>query len=250
MIAAVAMVVATASPAAAHHGWDGFHVDELVYFSGTVSSEGSWGEPHSYFDVTMDSDLPAHTPELEIPEELQDPEDSVRVNAALAYAGPHDELEVIIAPPAWSGRWGLGRALEVGERFQGVGYINRTDDGLFRPVVFWYGDDNVPVNQVLGNTLPVRAPLPGEAPLDEDLGAAVSAAPDPIEDADDDHADDDHADDDHADEEHDSEAAAPETASDSTWIVWTVFGVVVVVAIGGGVFYVRRSARKGGAEDA
>jgi hypothetical protein len=91
---------------------------------------------------------------------LQDPEDSVRVNAALSYKGPHKELEVIIAPPAWSGQWGLGRALKIGERFQAVGYINRTNDGLFRPVVFWYGDDNVPVNQVLGNTLPVRAPLP------------------------------------------------------------------------------------------
>jgi type 1 glutamine amidotransferase len=63
---------------------------------------------------------------------LIDPEDNVRVNAALAYGGPHRELEIVIAPPAWTGRWGLGRALKVGERFQAVGYINRTDDGLFR----------------------------------------------------------------------------------------------------------------------
>jgi hypothetical protein len=53
----------------------------------------------------------------------------------------------------------LGRPLKVGERFQAVGYINRTDDNLFRPVVFWYGNDAAPVNQVLGNMLPVRAPL-------------------------------------------------------------------------------------------
>jgi hypothetical protein len=97
---------------------------------------------------------------LAIPEQLRDPEDSSRVNAALAYKGSHKELEIIIAPPAWSGRWGLGRALKIGERFQAVGYINRTDDNLFRPVVFWYGHDAVPVNQVIGNTLPVRAPLP------------------------------------------------------------------------------------------
>ncbi|WP_274845722.1 hypothetical protein [Sinorhizobium meliloti] len=104
--------------------------------------------------------MPADTTDLRIPEEVQDPEDSSRVNAARSYKGSHKELEIIIAPPAWSGRWGLGRALKIGERFQAVGYINRTNDGLFRPVVFWYGDDNVPVNQVLGNTLPVRAPLP------------------------------------------------------------------------------------------
>ncbi|MNE72131.1 hypothetical protein D3C80_1680470 [compost metagenome] len=84
----------------------------------------------------------------------------MRVNTASSYKGNRQKLEVIIAPPSWSGRWGLGRALNVGERFQAVGYINRTDEGMFRPVLFWYGDDAVPVNQVLGNTLPVRAPLP------------------------------------------------------------------------------------------
>ena len=155
-----ASVLMPASTALAHHGWPGFHTDRLIYISGTVSSDGVWGNPHSLFDIALDANLPAKTPALAIPDELSDPEDSVRVNAALAYGGPHKELEIVIAPPAWSGRWGLGRALKVGERFQAVGYIHRTDDGLFRPVVFWYGDDTVPVNQVLGNTLPVRAPLP------------------------------------------------------------------------------------------
>lgn len=156
-LGAALMLISTAS---AHHGWPGFETYHLVYISGTVSSDGVWGNPHSQFDVTLDNNLPADTPELTIPEQLSDPEDSVRVNAALAYSGPHKQLEIIIAPPAWSGRWGLGRALKVGERFQAVGYINRTDDSLFRPVVFWYGDDATPVNQVLGNELPVRAPLP------------------------------------------------------------------------------------------
>ena len=159
-VVALGTVLIPAPPAAAHHGWPGFETDRLVYIAGTVSSDGVWGNPHSQFDVTLDSNLPANTPELAIPEQLQDPEDSVRVKAALSYKGPHKELEVIIAPPAWSGQWGLGRALKIGERFRAVGYINRTNDGLFRPVVFWYGDNNVPVNQVLGNTLPVRGPLP------------------------------------------------------------------------------------------
>lgn len=148
-----------ALPAYAHHGWPGFDTDRLLYIAGTVSSNGVWGNPHSLFDVTLDSNLPARTPKLEIPKDLQDPEDSTRVNAASSYQGQRKELQIIIAPPAWSGRWGLGRALKVGERFQAVGYINRTDAGLFRPVVFWYGPNAVPVNQVLGNSLPVRAPL-------------------------------------------------------------------------------------------
>lgn len=160
LLTALSALSVAVSPAAAHHGWPGFNTDRLVYVAGTVSSDGTWGNPHSLFDVTLDNDLPANTPELTIPTELQAREDSVRVNAALSYKGPHKELEIVIAPPAWSGRWGLDRALKIGERFQAVGYINRTDDGLFRPVVFWYGDEAVQVNQVLGNTLPVRAPLP------------------------------------------------------------------------------------------
>jgi hypothetical protein len=158
--ATVAISIGLMQPASAHHGWPGFDTDRLFYISGTVSSAGTWGNPHSLFDITLDSEMPADTPDLAIPEQLQHPEDSIRVNAAPSYSGPQTELEVVIAPPTWSGMWGLDRPLEIGERFQGVGYINRTDDGLFRPVVFWYGDDAVPVNQVLGDTLPVRAPLP------------------------------------------------------------------------------------------
>lgn len=159
-VVTLAAVLHPVTQALAHHGWPGFLTDRLVYISGTVSSKGVWGNPHSQFDIMLDSDLPADTPDLSIPEELQDPEDSSRVNAARSYDGGLTEMEIIIAPPAWSGRWGLDRPLQVGERFQAVGYINRTNAGLFRPVVFWYGDDATPVNQVLGNTLPVRAPLP------------------------------------------------------------------------------------------
>ena len=95
---ALAAFLMPVSPASAHHGWPGFQTDRLVYISGTVSSEGVWGNPHSQFDVTLDGNLPADTPNLTIPEQLSDPEDSIRVNVAIAYGGPHKELEVIIAP--------------------------------------------------------------------------------------------------------------------------------------------------------
>ncbi|WEZ86624.1 DUF6152 family protein [Pseudomonas sp. NyZ480] len=163
MITSFILALLSTTTAFAHHGWASFETDRLVYIAGTVSSQGVWGNPHSLFDVTLDSELPAQTPKLAIPEQLQAREDSVRVSAAPSYRGPHQKLEIVIAPPAWSGKWGLGRALAIGERFQAVGYIKRADDGLFRPVVFWFGDDAVPVNQVLGNTLPVRAPLPDPA---------------------------------------------------------------------------------------
>jgi len=226
LLAAAAITLVPVSPAAAHHGWSGFETNELVYIAGTVSSEGTWGDPHSLFDVALDAQLPASTPDLPIPDELSGPEDSIRVEAAPAYDGPHDELEVIIAPPWWSGNNGLDRSLEVGERFQGVGYINSTNDGLFRPVAFWYGDDHAPVNQVIGNTLPVRAPLPGHATAGDEPVAEPSAAEDPVEMA--------------------PPAGDADMASDTgsqTWVVWTVFGAVIVVAAAGGVYYVRRRTR-------
>ncbi|HXH05257.1 MAG TPA: hypothetical protein VNI83_01575 [Vicinamibacterales bacterium] len=149
-----------APPAHAHHRWAGFDTDRLLYIAGTVSSDGSWGNPHSLFDIRPDPHLPARTPSLAIPPQLQDPEDSTRILAAPSYKANRTALKIIIAPPAWSGRWGLDRALKIGERFQAVGYLSRTDGGLFRPVAFRYGPRAVPVNQALGNSLPVRAPLP------------------------------------------------------------------------------------------
>ena len=71
--ATAAFVLVPASPAAAHHGWDGFETGRLVYLAGEVSSNGRWGEPHSYFDVTLDSDLPTDTPDLPIPEDPSTP---------------------------------------------------------------------------------------------------------------------------------------------------------------------------------
>ncbi len=231
---AAAVVLVPATPAAAHHGWDGFDTDRLVYIAGTVSSDGSWGEPHSYFDVTLDSELPADTPDLEIPEDLQAPEDSSRVEAALAYDGTQEALEVIIAPPAWSGPWGLDRPLEVGERFQGVGYINRSDDGLFRPVAFWYGDDDVPVNQVLGSTLPAHPPLPGSDPSTP-ATVPTATAPDPLKTT--------APRDESATPAVDAQAPAEEQGT-ATWAVWSVFGLVVVTAVAGGLFYLRRRSRQ------
>lgn len=225
-LAATAIALVPASPAAAHHGWDGFETHNLIFVSGTVSSDGTWGDPHSEFDITVDDDLPASTPaDLTIPEELSGPEDSPRVRAALAYDGPHDQLEIIIAPPWWSSSNGLDRSLEVGELFQGVGYINSTDDGLFRPVAFWYGEDNAPVNQVIGNTLPVRAPLPGEAGSGDESTDVPPTVEDPTE------------------IEPPAEATeATETVEDSgtqPWTVWAVFGAVAAVIIAGGILYVR-----------
>lgn len=229
--AALAVVLVPAQPASAHHGWDGFDTGRLLYIAGEVSSEGRWGEPHSVFDVTLDRDLPPDTPDLTLPEDLQGPEDSIRVQAAPSYSDSRTSLEVIIAPPAWSGRWGLGRALDVQERFQAVGYINGSDDGLFRPVAFWYGEDQVPVNQVLGQTLPVRAPLSSTSAASATAAPAPPTALDPLE----------------VPAPSTERDGAPATSQDGSGSlgVWAVLGISIVAAVIGSWLYLRRRPRQG-----
>ncbi|WP_175548184.1 hypothetical protein [Saccharopolyspora flava] len=163
MIASVASatLLLTAAPAQAHHGWDDFDTDRLYYVAGTVSQVRR-GEPHSFFTVTVDRDLPAGSPKRELPEELQAPEDSGPFNVAPSYSGSHNGLEVVIAPPSYTGRWGLDQPLRDGERVELVGYINTSHDNEFRPVAFWY-EKSRPVNQALGSELP-ETPLPPRTP--------------------------------------------------------------------------------------
>lgn len=209
---ATTLMVLPVSPAQAHHGFDDFDTDRLYYVSGTVS-QVRWGDPHSHFNLTIDADLPADTPELDLPEQLQAPEDSGPIDDAPSYPGSHEELEVVIAPPSYTGRWGLDRPLEDGEQVEAVGYVGRTHDDEFRPVVFWY-DDGTPVNQVLGSELPAR-PLP--VPYPEQAAAVDATGQD--------------------------EPADPENSSPA--VVWAVLGAGLVVVVAGGAVYLRARSRRG-----
>ncbi|MBK3570930.1 DUF6152 family protein [Streptomyces sp. MBT62] len=210
LASATMLTLFSAGTAQAHHGFDDFDTDRLYYISGTVS-QVRWGEPHSYFNVTIDSDLPADTPERELPEGLQDAPDSDPINAAPSYSGSQNELEVTIAPPSFTGMWGLDRELEDGERIEAVGYVGRSHTDEFRPVVFWY-EEGKPVNQVLNEELPAR-PLP--VPYPE--GDAASA-----------------------DADQDSPSASADSESTSPAVVWATLGGVLVAVIAGGAFYLRR----------
>ncbi|MEU6379380.1 DUF6152 family protein [Streptomyces sp. NPDC046909] len=202
----------SAGAAQAHHGFDDYDTERLYYIAGTVS-QVRWGEPHSYFTVTVEGDLPADTPELDLPEGLRDAPDSDPINAAPSYSGSHDELAVTIAPPSFTGMWGLDRELEDGERIEAVGYVGRSHTDEFRPVVFWY-EEGKPVNQVLNEELPAR-PLPVPYPEGD------AAAPD-------------------ADADQDSPTATADSEGTSPAVVWATLGGVLVATIAGGAFYLRR----------
>ncbi|XAS74242.1 DUF6152 family protein [Micrococcaceae bacterium Sec5.1] len=76
--------------ALAHHDFDDFDTARRNCIAGTVL-EVRWSDLHSYFTVTLESDVPADTPELPLPEDLQAP-DSGPINAAPPYSGSHEEL--------------------------------------------------------------------------------------------------------------------------------------------------------------
>ncbi|MEU3997137.1 DUF6152 family protein [Streptomyces fungicidicus] len=214
LASATALLVFSAGAAQAHHGFDDFDTDRLYYIAGTVS-QVRWGEPHSYFTVTVEEGLPADTPEHDLPDGLRDAADSDPINAAPSYGGSHDELAVTIAPPSFTSMWGLDRKLDGGERVEAVGYIGKSHNDEFRPVVFWVNDGQ-PVNQVLNEELPAE-PLPVPYPQGD-------ASP--------------------SDADQDAPSASADSAGTSPVAVWAALGTVVVAVITGGAFYLRARSRR------
>ncbi|MGX1509572.1 DUF6152 family protein [Streptomyces collinus] len=190
LLSATLLLAYSAGTAQAHHGFDDFDTDRLYYIAGTVS-EVRWGEPHSYFTVTVEDDLPDDTPEHDLPEGLRDAADSDPINSAPSYDGSH------------------------GERVEAVGYIGKSHNDEFRPVVFWV--DGQPVNQVLNEELPAQ-PLPVPYPQgDQSPSGADQDAP---------------------------SASADSEGGTSPVAVWTTLGAITVAVITGGAFYLRARSRR------
>ncbi|WP_242572027.1 DUF6152 family protein [Streptomyces sp. NP-1717] len=214
LLSATVLLAYSAGTAQAHHGFDDFDTDRLYYIAGTVS-QVRFGEPHSYFTVTVEDGLPAETPEHELPEGLRDAADSDPINAAPSYTGSHDDLAVTIAPPSFTSMWGLDRELDDGERIEAVGYIGKSHTDEFRPVVFWV-DDGQPVNQVLNEELPAT-PLP--VPYPQGDGPSADAG-------------------------QDSPSAAADSENSSPTAVWAGVGALTVAVIAGGALYLRARSRR------
>ncbi|MFJ8948308.1 DUF6152 family protein [Streptomyces sp. NPDC102395] len=53
LLSAMVLVAYSAGAAQAHHGFGDFDTDRLYYIAGTVL-QVRWGEPHSYFTVTVE----------------------------------------------------------------------------------------------------------------------------------------------------------------------------------------------------
>ena len=138
-VAAAFLVLVPAVRATAHHGWGSFDTRHAYYVTGTVRHV-RWGNPHSEVTLRIEkADLPANWAARELPHGANQGDGQATMASARPYYHGKKELHLVLAGPSWMQRWGLNRALQVGERIEAVGYLNGAGDDL-RPVMFWLAD--------------------------------------------------------------------------------------------------------------
>jgi hypothetical protein len=139
LAAAAFLVLLPATPVTAHHGWGSFDTRHAYYVTGTLSHV-RWGNPHSEVTLRVErANLPANWAARELPPGANRRDGQLTMASARPYDGGQNELHLVLAGPSWMQRWGLNRALQVGERIEAVGYLNSDGDDL-RPVMFWLAD--------------------------------------------------------------------------------------------------------------
>ena len=136
-----AIGMASALPAAAHHGWGTFDTSRAYYVTGTLRRV-SWGYPHSSARLVLDrAELPADWQQRALPPGANERDGRATMASARPYTGRYRELDLVLAGPDWMERWGLKRPLQAGERIEAVGFLNDGGDGDdLRPVIFWLAD--------------------------------------------------------------------------------------------------------------
>jgi hypothetical protein len=139
-IAPLALTLLPAAPAFAHHGWSSFDTRHAYYASGTVTYV-RWGNPHSEVRLRIDKTaLPADWEKRPLPSDAERWNGQATMKSARPYGGERKELRLVLAGPEWMERWGMDRALKVGEKIEVVGYLNNAEGQELRPVIFWLAD--------------------------------------------------------------------------------------------------------------
>ncbi|TDC24533.1 hypothetical protein E1265_09360 [Streptomyces sp. 8K308] len=235
LLVASVIGLATANPAAAHHGWEEYDTTAAYYVSGTVS-EIRWGNPHP--EVTIELETPVSVPadwaELDIPPELEEIEGREVLDATRPYEGEAERLTMDLAPIERLSAWGLDGEVTEGERIEAVGYLGRDDDAHIRPELIVLETGQV----VRQRSVPLPA-MPEAAPADdaEDGAGAEDRPADGTDGADgSDGADS-------ADSADAAEESAAEDDGSSSAVIWALLAVGVLVVVGGGVYVVRRGNR-------
>lgn len=132
--------IATASYAWAHHGWRSFDTRHAYYVAGTVTYV-RWGNPHSEVRMRVaPTALPADWDGRALPPGADQANGQATMASARPYEGARKELHLVLAGPSWMERWGLNRAIRVGEQIEAVGFLGSSSADDLRPVMFWLED--------------------------------------------------------------------------------------------------------------
>lgn len=124
----------------AHHGWNSFNTRRAYFAAGAVTRV-RWGNPHSEVRMRIDrTALPANWAQRPLPPGANETDGRATMTSARPYRGEQKELHLVLAGPEWMARWGLNRALQVGETVEAVGFLASADAQSFRPMMFWLAD--------------------------------------------------------------------------------------------------------------
>ncbi|GAA2264389.1 hypothetical protein GCM10010415_30430 [Streptomyces atrovirens] len=225
-VAALAVALVPAGPAAAHHGWEHYDTTAAYYVSGTVTGV-RWGNPHP--EVTLrveDKQVPDDWADREIPSDLEDIGGRQVMEATRDYSGSGDELTLFLAPIERLSAWGMEGEVEEGEKLEVVGYLDREHDDELRPELIVLEDGQA----IRQRSVPL--PVAPEAASGDDTAAAPGGSA----------TGGDGGGDGAADGATDTVASESDDSSDTT--VWLVTGgAVLLLFVAGGYYVVRRGNR-------
>ncbi|MEV6003737.1 DUF6152 family protein [Streptomyces griseomycini] len=208
----LALALAPAAPAAAHHGWEHYDTAAPSYASGTVT-DVTWGNPHPEVTLRVErTDVPAEWADRELPAELEEIGGRDVLEATRAYSGGSERLTLFLAPIERLAAWGLEGRVEVGERLEVVGYLDRDHADELRPELIVRGDGQT----VRQRSVPL--PVPPE-PTPAEGGGDAADTPGPA-----------------------TVAAEPDDSSAPT--VWLLTGGGFLILLVAGAFHVVRRANR------
>jgi len=128
-----------AIPAYAHHDWGSSDFEHAYYLTGQVQEVVKWGNPHVEVAVSV-GETPEPTDEVRswpLPQNLVELGGQETLDRAEALPERLQGETVVVELPSLPtlAERGFGDQPEPGERIEAVGYLNKTQDSLFRSEV-------------------------------------------------------------------------------------------------------------------
>ena len=105
-IATLLAAIVPTTRATDHHSWANSDTRYAYYASGVVTYV-RWGNPHVEMHLRVENTkLPPDWAARPLPSGAQETDGRATMVSARPYTGPHQELDLTLAPPDWMERWG------------------------------------------------------------------------------------------------------------------------------------------------